>query len=453
MLKQLLNSGISEEYEESLKRRIKLANFIAIFALVVSVPNIPVYIYFKMWLIVFTSLCVVGICALSIFLQSKKKHVLGFGTLIFSMTLLLDIMSLQFGLSTNFHFFHLCTCMTALILLTNHVTLRNFTITVALGSFFFMLFYLQNKPGLVTVTDEVARVLKYYGYFNYFTIFMFSIMFFSSFVKQNALFQDKLSLQNVILEHRNKQIVDSIEYAKYIQDAILPPMNTVKTHLEESFVFYKPKDIVAGDFYWIDPQPDGSVLFAAADATGHGVPGAMVSVVCTNALNLAVKEFKLADPGLILNKTREIITDCFQKPGTNVMDGMDISLCHISADKRTLKWAGANNPLWLINNTGEITEIKANKQPVGRTSNPQPFKTHILNLEKGDCFYLFTDGYADQFGGEKAKKYMQKRLKEFLLSIYKKPMELQRELIAHNIEKWKGNLEQVDDICFAGVRI
>lgn len=453
MIKRLLNLGISDDTQESLKRKIKLANFIALFALVVSVPNIPVYAYFKLNLIVFTSFCVAGVCILAMYLQHLKKHMLGFSTLTLCMTLLLDVMTLQFGLVTNMHFFHLCTCMTSLILMTDRPLLRNLTIGVSLGSFFFMLFYMRNSAGLIQISDDLADVLKYYGYFNYFTIFLFTIMFFSSFVKQNAIFQDKLSLQNVILEHRNKQIVDSIEYAKYIQDAILPPIHTVQTHLEESFVFYKPKDIVAGDFYWIDPQPDGSVLFAAADATGHGVPGAMVSVVCTNALNLAVKEFDLVEPGLILDKTREIITDCFQKPGTNVMDGMDISLCHISADKKTLKWAGANNPLWLINKAGEITEIKANKQAVGRTGNPQPFKTHTLNLEKGDCFYLFTDGYADQFGGQKAKKYMQKRLKEFLLSIYKKPMELQKDLIQNNLEKWKGNLEQVDDICFAGVRI
>jgi serine phosphatase RsbU (regulator of sigma subunit) len=344
--------------------------------------------------------------------------------------------------------------MTAVVFFSGYKVMRNINIAIALVSFFFLLFYLQNHATWMTLSNEVVSTMKISGYINLLTLFIFTIMFFSSFVKQNGVFQEELSKQNTILEHKNNQIIDSIEYAKHIQEAMLPPIDAVKDHFKESFIFYKPKDIVAGDFYWINPLPGGSVLFAAADSTGHGVPGAMVSVICTNALNRSVNEFGLTDPGLILDKTRELITDCFQRSGQDVKDGMDISLCLFNPETKALKWAGANNPLWIINSQAEeITVVKPDKQTVGNTPNAQPFKTHEVQLEKGDCFYLFTDGYADQFGGSEAKKFMQKRMKELLLNICKMPMEFQKYMIHENLLTWMGNQEQVDDICFAGIKI
>ena len=261
-------------------------------------------------------------------------------------------------------------------------------------------------------------------------------------------------VQNAVLEHKNVQITDSIRYAKHIQDAILPSLSTIKESLEESFILYQPKDIVAGDFYWMHTKEDGQILFAAADSTGHGVPGAMVSVVCTNALNQAVKEFGLTDPGQILDKVRELVANSFQKSDNEVKDGMDISLCLIDKDTRIVNWSGANTPLWIIReNSDELEVIKADKQSVAKTETPKPFTTHTVQLNQGDCFYLFTDGYADQFGGAAAKKYMQKRIKSLLLSIYKKTMTTQQRLITDNLAHWMGNQEQVDDICFIGVKL
>ena len=158
------------------------------------------------------------------------------------------------------------------------------------------------------------------------------------------------------VESKNKEITDSITYAKRIQSAILPPEKVVKESLEDSFILYKPKDIVAGDFYWLE-QKNGKVLFAAADCTGHGVPGAMVSVVCNNALNRSVREHGLTDPGKILDKTREIVIEEFEKSDEEVNDGMDIAIC--SLEGNSLQYAGAHNPLWVIRN-GAILETKAN---------------------------------------------------------------------------------------------
>ncbi|MGZ3900066.1 MAG: tetratricopeptide repeat protein, partial [Bacteroidia bacterium] len=212
-------------------------------------------------------------------------------------------------------------------------------------------------------------------------------------------------IQKSIIEEHQKEIIDSITYAKRIQAAILPPQRMIKQFLGDAFVLYLPKDIVAGDFYWIHVNEDsassnnaGLILFAAADCTGHGVPGAMVSVLCNNALNRSVKEFGLTDPGKILDKTREIIISEYEKSDEEVKDGMDISLCALDHKSMQLHWAGANNPLWIIRN-GMLLEKKPNKQPIGKFADHQPFLTHSISLQQGDLIYIFTDGFADQFGG------------------------------------------------------
>ena len=176
--------------------------------------------------------------------------------------------------------------------------------------------------------------------------------------------KEEVESQKHIVEHKNREILDSITYAKRIQSAILPQPKLVKEFLEDSFVLYKPKDIVAGDFYWLEVVEE-TVLFAAADCTGHGVPGAMVSVVCNNGLNRAVREYKLIEPDQILNKTRELVVKEFEKSDENVMDGMDISLCALNTKTNQLKWAGAHNPLWILRNN-EIIEFKALVPPPPR---------------------------------------------------------------------------------------
>lgn len=267
--------------------------------------------------------------------------------------------------------------------------------------------------------------------------------------KQKA--NELITQQRDELEEKNQEILDSINYAKRIQSAILPPDKLVKEYLSSSFVLYKPKDIVAGDFYWMEPQ-DGKVLFAAADCTGHGVPGAMVSVVCNNGLNRSVREHGLSDPGQILDKTREIVIAEFEKSEEEVKDGMDVALC--SLEGNVLKYAGAHNPLWIIRKGAEeIEEIKANKQPIGKYDEPLPYTTHTVELNNGDSFYIFSDGYADQFGGEKGKKYKAANFKRLLLSIQSESMDRQKEIIDDAFETWKGNIEQLDDVCVIGVRV
>lgn len=284
------------------------------------------------------------------------------------------------------------------------------------------------------------------------------------------------------LAEKNAEIVDSINYAKRIQNAILPPIESFKSIFEDSFIYYQPKDIVAGDFYWMqEVKKEGEIsktLFAVADCTGHGVPGAMVSVVCNNALNRAVREYGLIDPAEILGKVREIVSHEFSKSDDEVKDGMDIALCCLMNNGETIevKYAGANNPLWIVTpessdilnennrwsfnrkkdkNAPNLHQIKADKQPIGKYAKESPFTTHIVELTKGDTVYLMSDGYVDQFGGEKGKKFMTKNLRKFLLDIHSNGMTKQEELLASNFNNWMeaSNCDQVDDVCVMGIRV
>ncbi len=261
--------------------------------------------------------------------------------------------------------------------------------------------------------------------------------------------KEKISIQKGEIELNQKEILDSITYAKRIQHAILPSHENVSQHLGDSFILYKPKDIVAGDFYWLQTVDD-TVLFAAADCTGHGVPGAMVSVVCNNGLNRSVREGGFVDPGLILDSTREIVTDELDTSSEKVRDGMDIALCSIQGG--ILKYAGANSPLWIIRN-GEVIEYKPDKQPVGYFEMQHKFKTHQIELVTGDTIYIFSDGYVDQFGGPRNKKFKARALRELLLKIQPFDMLAQRKTLDQEFENWRGDNEQIDDVCIIGVRI
>ncbi|MBL4709848.1 MAG: tetratricopeptide repeat protein [Flavobacteriales bacterium] len=253
------------------------------------------------------------------------------------------------------------------------------------------------------------------------------------------------------LEIKNKEIVDSINYAKRIQSAILPTEELMGEYLNQSFILYKPKDIVAGDFYWLESK-NNKVLFAVADCTGHGVPGAMISVVCNSALNRAVREFDLSVPGEILTKTRELVIEEFEKSDGEVKDGMDIALCSLNGN--ILKYSGANNPLWIVRKgAAKVEEIKAHKQGIGLVETPKLFPTIETQLNEGDTIYIFSDGYVDQFGGERGKKFMARRFRELLISIQDYTMEQQKTMINNAFDSWKGNLEQVDDVCVIGMRV
>lgn len=269
----------------------------------------------------------------------------------------------------------------------------------------------------------------------------------------------EIEQQKEELAEKNKDITDSINYASRIQRALLPTADEQHELLPESFVLYKPKDIVSGDFYWIaqanNNDDEDLVIFTAADCTGHGVPGAFMSIVGNNFLNLGLTTPEVNTPADALNFLNQGVNNTLkQKEGDPVRDGMDIALCALNRSTNKLYFAGAKNPLWVIRD-GEILETKGDKHPIGAYLGEEliPFTDHEMDVIKGDTIYVFSDGYQDQFGGESGKKFKVGTMKKLLLSIQDKSMEEQRDILDARIEEWRGEHEQVDDICIVGVRV
>ncbi len=270
---------------------------------------------------------------------------------------------------------------------------------------------------------------------------------FRSTKKQKRIIED----QKLLVEEKNTEILDSINYAKYLQGAILPDEKDIIQNFTDGFLLYMPKDIVAGDFYWHHHSND-YIYFAVADCTGHGVPGALVSVVCANALDKAVTDLNCPEPGPLLDNVREIVIKQFEGVNKDVKDGMDISLCRIDHQSGELLFAGANNPCWVHSGNG-WNVIKGDRQPVGNYDHATPFATKSIHVEKGDWLFLLTDGIIDQFGGEDGKKLKSKGLQEWLSESNDLSGTDRQKHLVEKLNSWLEREEQIDDICILGIRL
>lgn len=273
--------------------------------------------------------------------------------------------------------------------------------------------------------------------------------------------KERINELKVVIEKKHTEIIDSVNYAKRIQEAILPNVREITSHIPQSFIYFKPRDIVSGDFYWFSRKDDKSVI-AAIDCTGHGVPGAFMSMIGNTLLNEIVNERGVTDPSLILNNLNFEVNRSLKQTqqDSESRDGMDGAICSLESSVNDsgvqdikLQYAGANRPLYLIRN-GVLEETKANKFSIGglEYDASKSYTTHSFNLQKNDTVYIFTDGFPDQFGTN-GKKLMTKKFKEILLSIQDKTMEDQKEFLRAHIENWKGDTEQTDDLLVIGIRV
>lgn len=269
-------------------------------------------------------------------------------------------------------------------------------------------------------------------------------------LKQN----EKILQQKDIIEQKNQSITDSIQYASRIQTAVLPSLDFMSEWGLENFILYKPKDIVSGDFYW-GMKKDEKIIVAAGDCTGHGVPGAFMSMLGHAFLDEIVNTTRIENAAMILNLLRDEIINTLKQKGTvgETRDGMDISLLILDPANGRMDFAGANNPLYIIRD-GNLIKIQGDHMPIGiHFSAFTPFINNTIETVKGDFLYLFSDGYADQFGGPRGKKYMYKPFQQLLLRICDKPMNLQKEMLDSTFEEWKGEREQVDDVLVIGIHL
>jgi serine phosphatase RsbU (regulator of sigma subunit)/ligand-binding sensor domain-containing protein len=325
-------------------------------------------------------------------------------------------------------------------------------------------------------------IWAYIGYIIGFISFVYGAVVFSTrrlkTIIKNATAEivkqrDEIVQQKDLIEEKNRDITDSIEYASRIQQAILSSEEYLEKILPEHFILFKPRDIVSGDFYWAYQTSAGKAILAVADCTGHGVPGAFMSMIGNSLLNEIVIENGIDDPAEILNRLKDGIIKALDQKNNDSKDGMDISIAVLDKETKKLYYAGANNPLYIVSPKQTIEtnftiidpnisleedqlnlfEIKPDKMPIGYMSErEETFTTHTLTLESTDIVYLFSDGYADQFGGPKGKKFKYKTFKQLLLSLYTQDLKQQAETLDNSIEEWRGEIEQVDDICVAGIK-
>lgn len=299
-----------------------------------------------------------------------------------------------------------------------------------------------------------------------------AIVIYARDIRERQKMEREINEQRKVIDEKNKDITDSIEYSKRIQQSIFIDKDELKTHAPDSFILFKPRDVVSGDFYWFcnyEVKNDvtsstgfhyrkGShiLVVAAVDCTGHGVPGAFMSIIGNTLLNQTLNNFTVDSAGTTLDYMNSELKKSLNKSSEDVplRDGMDIGLCYFDFEHKRLEFAGANNPAYVIRN-GELLLLAADKQPITASTDviARPFTTQVLDLQKGDSIYLFTDGFADQFGGPRGKKFMYKRFKETLLGMQDKPMEEQKNLLDSAFKDWKGKLEQVDDVLVIGIRV
>ena len=269
---------------------------------------------------------------------------------------------------------------------------------------------------------------------------------------------ETISKQNIELEKKNEKITDSIDYAKRIQQAVFVSTQEIKSYPFESFLLFKPKDIVSGDFYWSFKKDNDNYFIAAADCTGHGVPGAFMSLIGYNMLNYSIKDLGLEKPSAVLGMLRNLIRDTLKGNAVDekaMKDGIAMAFCRMDLKKMQIHFSGSYNPLYHLHN-GELKEIKAERIPIGHTGESEQeqgnFIDHVVDIQKGDVIYLFTDGYADQTGGPNKKKFFYGPLKELFVSVHKMGMEEQRTKLESTIDEWMNGREQLDDITVIGIR-
>jgi serine phosphatase RsbU (regulator of sigma subunit) len=261
--------------------------------------------------------------------------------------------------------------------------------------------------------------------------------------------------QKKIVEEKQNEITQSINYAKRIQSSFLSSEKYISKYLKDYFILFNPRDIVSGDFYWV-MENNNSLYVCTADCTGHGIPGAFMSLIGMGVLNeISHSKTHLNHTDEFLNELRRIIILALNPEGSaeEGKDGMDMVLCRYDFKKMELEYSAANNSFYIVRN-GELLEYKPDKIPVGKyLEEEKPFTRHLISLQKGDCIYTFTDGYADQFGGPKGKKFKYKQFEEILLANAHLPMQEQKEILKKCFEEWKGQLEQVDDVCIIGIKV
>lgn len=445
----IIHIGITPNLAFKQQNKVRIFNTACITIIIICSFYALFGLYQQRYLTVAVTVSQVFLLVTGFFIIQKRNYTFAFHFGLISGLIFLCIYSLLFGEKSETHIYLLFMPVAAIMFFDSRKVILFYFIfcAVLLGG---------NKLifGLFEPYYPYNGIIDAIGWLNFIFTSILIFMGVKQFKNENAAFNHEINLQRLQLKEKNKDITDSFRYAQRIQKALMASNHLLDKNLNEYFVLYKPKDIVSGDFYWAE-ESDSRFLLAICDCTGHGVPGAFMSLLNITKLNETVREKKIVQPPHVFNKVRDEIIKALNPEGTieEGRDGMDAVFCSIDLKNLKLDYVCANNTIWILRN-GVIIESNFDKMPVGMYAGPKSdFTGHSFDLQKGDCIYLFTDGYADQFGGPKGKKFKNSQFKETIISVHQLPMNEQQIKLQQIIESWKGTLEQVDDILVVGIRV
>lgn len=450
MLKRIQNIGIYPEMPSHLVNKIKVFNSANLFILLINVFYIIQSLVKELHLATLLSLYSILSILIALYFVYRGKFYFGFHFILVYAILFITSFSLLFGLNTNTYLYFIFAPVAVIIMFDNAKTIFAYTILITLVAV--ITYYIQRTYSISYYDETIIKEMNAFGYTNFLFIIILIFLGVYQFKLLNKKYSEKVESQKYSLQEKNKEITDSIHYAGNIQKALLPKETEFKNVCSDYFLFFQPKDIVSGDFYWIH-EKENLIIWATGDCTGHGVPGGFMTMLGLSFLDEIAINNNFKGTSEILNQLREKIISALKQNAKfgDSKDGMDLSLCIINRSRNELCFSGANNGLIILRNN-EIIELTADKQPCGFFEKQNPFTEQKIKIEKNDWIISYTDGFADQFGGAKGKKVKYRKMLEVVQSNSSKEGEKIKENLKTFFNDWKGSLEQVDDVCIMGLK-
>jgi sigma-B regulation protein RsbU (phosphoserine phosphatase) len=447
---RIVNLGVDENADVVLRNKLRVFNVAVLGIFIISAFYFVVALTREYYLSVFVTLFSTASSLLIAYSTYKRWYSFAFHYAMWYAFLFLTAFTFIFGAVTNSYYYFLFLPIACNIIFDNKRTITIYFIVSMVAMLVNVILMDHVKPYYAVESSE-----RWLGYPNIPFVMLLSFLSVRMFKNENRKYALRVEEQRAAIEQKNKEVTDSINYARRIQSALLAPAALLNKNLPQHFVLYKPKDIVSGDFYYASETLRQEFWVCVGDCTGHGVPGAFMSLLNISILRELITEQKISEPHLLLNRQRERIISALNPDGAveSSKDGMDCVVAKFDFGKQLMSFSCANNPLWIVRE-GELHEFSPDKQPVGiHEGESKSFTLHNWNIQKGDCIYMFTDGFADQFGGPRGKKLKYSQMKEFVLNNAMHTPERQKQLLDELFMSWKGTLEQVDDVLVIGIEI
>ncbi|MEW6467399.1 MAG: SpoIIE family protein phosphatase [Bacteroidota bacterium] len=446
--------GVDDTLNFNMRRKVVLLNSMCALGILVFIALMVINILKKTNPVFYASnLSAQSIFITTLFLNYRKMYQAAavFCSSVF--LVFINLLAVVYGKEAGLEYINVLLCISPFVFFDKKSLIAFFSLLSLAGFFFCKVWYATHPP--LAVHNNLA-VMYYINMTALFICVFLCIFFFKGEILRYA---SLVELQRNQLAEKSAELNDSIKYARRIQRTLLRFDEDIQQALPQSFILYLPRDIVSGDFFWFS-RHDNRIFGACGDCTGHGVPGAFMCMIGMTLLNEIVNEKRVSRADEVLNLMREGVIRLLKQTGSesDTKDGMDLSFCVFDPENRRLEFSGANQSIYLLRN-GQLKEYRGNKQPIGiYGASPAPFTSETISLEKGDLLYFFTDGFADQFGGESfgkagGKKFKYKRFQDLLRSVRDETMERQKELLKARFEEWKGEMEQTDDILVIGIRV